>query len=277
MAQEGAGPNLEVRVEPIEELLEPGDEGVATTVTVRAACESISGERSVDLFTENLPAWVEVGFEPSTVTLRDTGCPTAGNVTATSTMNVAATLDAPARLERTFRVVAESDDGGRDDYRVDVEAAYFNDVTVDPEDLQEADPGEVVELRVTLTNHGNAPTTVYMTRVDVPSDVDVVVPGAVTVASLQQGAGDNDLDVTFTVTAPEDFPWTDRTDTLTFEAQTWLAWDRGEEGADQTFDLQVHTRGVYVPAPLVALVVLALVAAVATPFVREYLEGRDED
>ncbi len=277
LAQGGTGPNLEVRVDPLGELLEPGDDGVATTVTVRTSCQSLSGSRTVDLTAEDLPAWVEVEFDPTTVTLRDTACPGAGNVTATSTLHVAATRDAPARLERTLRVIAESQDGARDGAILDVEAAYFNDIELDVPGVKDADPGEAVELSVTFTNLGNAPTTVYVSRVNVPSDVRVAMPGTTTVASLQRGAGDNTVDVTFTVTAPEDFPWTDRTDTLSFRAQSWLAWDRTVEGEDQSFDLQVHTRGVYVPAPLIALVVLGLLSIVVIPLARDHLAEKREE
>jgi hypothetical protein len=267
LAQEARaqGFGVQVEVEDIEDPVRPLSDLANTNVTVEVPCDAVSeqGSRAVYLNVASEPSWVTTTVSPSTVYVDATDCD--GNTTARSRTDlvVQTGAQAPAFETGNVTVQGESDgmDPGTDD--VAVTAGFYGRLDAQtPRPVVVAEPKEVVDLEVTITNLGNGPMAVTpeMVNRSASDQLKVVLPAKLTVGS-NTTSEPNQRAMVVSVQTPFSNGYVDETETLGVLWTGVYAPDPDAGGSASVTRFQVTTKGFHAPGPGPLLTGLGLVGA----------------
>lgn len=165
---------VEVSIEPFDAPAPPLGEPIATDVHVRMPCALArpAPGTTVTFHVARSPAWSVLTPDPArrSVTLSD--CED-GVATISTRILARANERAPAYTKEAFEVEAILETGDRGNASAVVEADAYLQIVAEPEDMSVAVvPGHAARFRISLTNGGNAPTRVVVTRIEAPEWLD---------------------------------------------------------------------------------------------------------
>lgn len=260
---------VEVTVEPLAAPLEPGAPPVSTNATARVPCSAVLDEpvaEPVHFAVAPAPAWVTAVVTPSTVYVPTSACRDDANGTAEAvTELVLRTMgEGPAFVPTPVTVRARTESWnmtGRGN--VSVESGFHNRVGahLSPASVT-ARSGQAVPVLLEVANQGNDRVRVHVTVRDAPDAVGVVAPEPFEAPSRAQGAAANTASGTVELTAPT-VRVGDRTDQVTLQVRSVHHERPDLDVVTRNLTMELHTKGLSVPAPAPVLVAWVLAGAAA--------------
>ncbi len=217
------------------------------------------------------PAWAAVTISPGSdvITLTNNQQTTSGS--KTFTVSVTASDQAPAFQSDTIEITATvtpttpSTPAKSAAQTVPIQADYFSILDVQlAQAIQQDRPQSTVTFPVKITNLGNGATKVNFDIAPEgnPQNLNVLVPGPVTLQSKQAGGNQISTEVSLQIQLPHKNGYMNEAGTVRYKITSNYALDSKLKGDETTLAVLVTTKGFYVPGPS-PILMLGLVAAAA--------------
>jgi hypothetical protein len=222
------------------------------------------------------PAWAAVTVSPGSDVITLTSSQTS--VSGSSNFNVAVTASdqAPAFQSDTIEITATvtpSNPGATAksaSQAVPIQADYFSILDVQlAQAIQQDRPQSTVTFPVKITNLGNGATKVNFDIAPEgnPQNLNVLVPGPVTLQSKQAGGNQISAEIPLQIQLPHKNGYMNEAGAVRYKITSNYALDSKLKGDETTLSVLVTTKGFYVPGPE-PIVLVGLLVAVAAAFRR---------
>lgn len=257
--------------QPIRPLSTPAVIPVEITYTYQPQSQALLATQ-INLEVVDRPSWAIATISPETVFAPiqqgGTGTDSSRQSTVSTTLVVQTTADAPAFQQGNIRIQANAQQNqglaaSSGTTTVPIVADFFSILDAGiPQTVRIARPQESIDVPITITNLGNADTTVFINRQgenpQPGAGVLFTSPSPRTVPSKQQGSQDNTLDVPVSLQAPYQNGYINQPGVLNLQITSNYALDTQEQGMTTQVAMLITTKGFYVPGPGPAILIAAL-------------------
>jgi hypothetical protein len=148
---------------------------------------------------------------------------------------------------------------------VPITAAYYGLISANvPVTIAQAGPQKQITYTLEVTNLGNSESLINVALVEKPADDErwqPVTPTQVTLTSPNKGGTANTAAINFLVSTPYKNGWNNKEGTFQLEIQPISVKDPEQKGNTIKVNVLARVRGIYVPGPEPALMMLAAVGA----------------
>lgn len=231
----------------------------------------------VTLTVRNAPSWAAVTISPQTVIMNFANAQPGASVTATANFNVfvSASEQAPAYQAAPIEIAASAAQpsaagaSATGQGSIPIQAEFFSIIDVQLAEAIKVDrPQQPVVFPLTITNFGNANTKVSFQVVSQAENLEVPVPGDVTLQSKQAGGNQITATVPLTVQTPYKNGYMNEVGSVTYKVTSAYALNPQLKGDESTVSVLVTTKGFYVPGfePLLLIGLLGLSAVAMRRF-----------
>lgn len=289
MAAAAATPGTETTTEvtavapkqPIQPLGTPAVIPININYTYQAQSNSLV-PTTINLKVVNAPTWAIATISPATVYAPIQKSTVGGSQTAKvhATLIIQTTQDAPAYTIGNVQIEADAQSNGggalgasTGTVQIPISASYFSilDASV-PNSVVIARPQQTLNFPLTVTNLGNADTTVLVTANAQGTGLQVSTPPPKTVLSKNAAKGANTIQIPISVETPYHNGYINTPSVLSLHVASNYAYDVKQKGMDTQLSLLITTKGFYVPGPGAGALIGSL-AALALVLRRKSLAG----
>ncbi|MDD5502769.1 MAG: hypothetical protein PHH26_04810 [Candidatus Thermoplasmatota archaeon] len=248
--------------------LKPITDIMPLTVTVKYQWPNVGGTGSVmgTPTTIKLTAvpqgdainWCTASINPAQVYINLGATPMqGGQQTATATLTIHVTGDAPASATPLIKVTAEAQANGFNgmglesssgSYDVQIGIGYYSllQATV-PQTLQKGAPYQQITYPVTVTNLGNGKTKIFFDVKNVPTGWQVTLPSPIILESRQQGGKLTQQTVNVVVFTPYKTGYQNNVGSIRIDVTSKYADDTTIVGDATSINTLTLSKGFYVP------------------------------